>query len=357
MITLQILIFFVVFWGVLTNNTCKTKRAKYSLFLIGAFIPIWYVHSMVDPSSLKDLSVYQEVFVSTIRMPWDAIPNHWAHEAGGVNIELGYLYFNKIIGLFTSNFTLFLWIFSFIMLYAYFKSIKKYSPYPIMSVLILLLVPYGQSLFVIRQHMAMALAFLSIEFIIERKLMVFLFIMAITFFSAHHSCIVFFPLYFLYGLNGKKLLMVMITSMGLITVFWSVFTFISIYLDYAWYAQNSDENSTSNLSTFIQSLLYFILYIYSLKKEIFTEGINKLCFCILALAVFLNWLSIGTNFGRLIMYYNIFVILSVPLSLKYLRKKQHRYLIGFSIIILLLVALMYGSAGEDYKTLKLLPLF
>lgn len=355
MTTLLILLFFVVIWGLLTHKTCKTKRTRDSLFIIGAFIPMWYVHSMVEPT-LVDLPIYQEVFTSIRRTSWKEIPNHWAHEGFGYSIEMGYLYLNKIIGLFTSNFTLFLWIFSFFLLYAYFKTIKRYSPYIFISVLILLLMPYGQSLFVLRQHMAMALLFSSIPLIIERKLILYLLVLSVVFYAFHHSCIVFFPLYFLYGFKGKRLIWALIISMGLIAFFWSFITIISIYFDYEAFAMESDSKLT-NVTTFIQMLLFFVLYICALGKDVYQNGINKICFCALAISVFLNGMSMGLNLGRLTMYYNVFVILSVPLSMKYIRNMQLRYIVGYSIIVLLLIQSLYGSNCQFFEEMKLLSLF
>ncbi len=350
------LFFLILIWGSFTYNPHIKNSRKNAKFLIGAFIPMWYVHSMVNPNSLKDLPTYQEIFLSLRGGSWGEVANHWSHGVGDFNIELGYLYLNKIIGLLTSSFTVYLWLFSFFMLYAYFKCIKEYSPNLLLSILILLLMPFGQSLFVIRQHMAIALMFASIPFIINRRLIPFLLLFAITFFSFHHSCIAFLPMYFLYGLSGKKLIWVLAISMGLIVSFWSALVVISFYLDYGWFAQTSDVG-TANVTTFIQFLLFFLLFIFTLGKEVFVDGLNKLCFCVLAIAVFLNFMSVGANFGRLTLYFNIFAILSVPLSLKYIRNKQIRGLVGFSIILLLFVMLVYGSAGNEYKTLELLPLW
>lgn len=356
MTTLICLIVFVAIWGLLVYNSNTKKRVKNSLFLIGSFISMWYVHSMVDPNSILDLPTYQEAFTSIRRTPWKALPNHWAHETGGINMEMGYLYFNKIIGLITSNFTFFLWIFSFVMLYAYFKTIRKYSPYVFLSVLILLLMPYGQSLFVIRQHMAMALLFSSIPLIIERKLIPFLLVIGVIFYSVHHSCLVFLPVYFIYGFKGKRLIWALIISMGIIASFWSIITLISIYLDYeAFTMESSSEHA--NVSTFIQMLLFLVLYIFALGKDLVQDGINKLCFCILAISVFLNGMSLGLNLGRLAMYYNVIAILSVPLSLKYIHNAQLRYVLGLSIVLLLLIQALYGSNSQYYEDMQLLSLF
>ena len=356
MVTLKILFFFVVLWGLLTYSTCKNKHTKCLLFLMGAFLSMWYVHSMVDPNSLPDLPTYKEVFSSLDRIQWKNITNHWAHQGYGYSMELGFLYVNKIIGLLISNFTVFLWLYSFFMLLAYFKTIGDYSPNAFLSVLILLLIPYGQSLFVIRQHMAMALLFSTIPFIIERKLLPFLLIIGVTFFTFHHSCLIFLPLYFIYGFNGKRLIFVLGVFMLLVSFFWSTISLIGIYLDYESFVMEAGDE-LSNVTTFIQFSLFFLLYVFLLGKDVFRSGINKLCFCTLALSFFLNGMSMGLNLGRITMYYNVFAILSVPISLEYLRIKHFRYIAAGVIIILLMIQMIYGSNNQYFEKMRLLSFF
>ncbi len=333
------------------------KNRKDVFFLLVSFISMLYMHSMVSPQSMPDLPVYKDVFDSVrILRDWNAILNHWAHEGFGYNMEIGYLYLNWVIGQLTSSFTVYLWIYSFVMLYAYFKTIKQYSPYIYVSILILLLMPYGQSLFVIRQHMAMALLFSSIPFIIERRFISFLLVISFIFFSFHHSCLVFFPLYFLYGFNGKRLILALIISMVLIASFWSFLSLISLYLNYETFAMES-SSELSNVTTFIQMLLFLILYVCALGKKVLENGINKVCLCALILSVFLNGMSMGLNLGRLTMYYNIFAILSIPLSLTYIRKIQIRYMIGFCVIILLIIQTVYGSNSQYFEDMQFVSLF
>lgn len=356
MVTLQILFVIVVLWGILTYSTCRIKRTKCLFFLIGAFLFMWYVHSMVDPNSLPDLPTYNEVFTSLVRIPWKNIPNHWAHQGYGYSMELGFLYVNKIVGLLISNFTVFLWIYSFFMLLAYFKTIRNYSSNAFLSVLILLLIPYGQSLFVIRQHMAMALLFCTVPFIIERKLIPFLLIISVTFFTFHHSCLIFLPLYFIYGFNRKRLILALGVFMLLLSVFWSAISLIGIYFDYESFIMEAGDE-LSNVTTFIQFSLFFLLYVFLLGKDVFKNGINKLCFCSLALSVFLNGMSMGLNLGRITMYYNVFAILSVPISLEYMRSKPLRYIAGGVIILLLMIQAIYGSNNQYFEKMRLLSLF
>ena len=185
MTILIIQIFFVaLFGGIVKPHSWKSQRAN--VFMLITFLSMWYVHAMVEPNSMPDLPTYKLVYESIGETRWGDISNHWAH----INMELGYLYLNKALSLISLNYTFFMWVFSFLILFPYMYTIKQYSPYVIISVLLLLLIPYNQSLFVLRQHFAVAVCFASIPLIIERRLIVFLIVMALSFFF-HRSVLVF----------------------------------------------------------------------------------------------------------------------------------------------------------------------
>lgn len=343
--------FFIVVGGVIIYNSPIKKRQKDTLFVGVAFVVMWYIHSMVDPSSLPDLPIYKEVFESIGVTEWKHIPNHWAH----INMELGYLYFNKLIYLVITSFTVFLWIFSFLMLSFYVYTIKNYSPYIVLSVLLLLLIPYNQSLFVIRQHMAVAIYFSTIPLILNRKLIPFLFVAVVAFFI-HRSSIVFVPIYFLLAFDGKRLVYALFTSIIVIYLLWQmVLSFSVLSFDYEWFAEKSERST--NLTTLIQSVLLYIFYIYTLRKEIFVNKINKLMFCILSLSVFTNFMSLGFNMGRITIYFNVFNILAIPITLTYIKTKFIRNVIGASIILLFFIQMMYGGNHQYVESMQLLSLF
>ncbi|MBO4587475.1 MAG: EpsG family protein [Bacteroidales bacterium] len=351
---MEILIFqliFIALWGGLVYKIMYKSPQKNALFLSVAFFSMWYIHSMVNPDTFNDLPKYREVFNSIGITQWGRISNHWA----AVDMELGYLYMNKLVYKLTSSFSVFLWIYSFIMLILYFRTIDKYSPYLVLSVLLVLLIPYNQSLFVIRQHMAVAIYFASIPLILERKLFSFLLVAILAFFI-HRSSIIFIPVYFLYFFNGRRLVYVLLSFIVLFVVFWGSITVLSAsFFDYGWFAQQAEGRT--NISTFIQVLMFFLLYVFALGKSVFNIGINKLIFCILFLSLFFNGISIGLNIGRMAIYYNVISILSIPISLKYIKSTVVRSVISVTIVLLLFVQMIYGSNSQYYEKMELISFF
>lgn len=327
------------------------ERIKKRIFFLLSFSSMWYVHSMVDANTFEDLPTYKEVFESICITPWNKVPTHWAT----INMELGYLYFNKIIGTIFPSFTFFLWIFSFWMLFFYFRTIKYHSPYVTLSILLLLLIPYNQSLFVIRQHMAVAIYFATIPLILKRKLFKFLLVALATFFL-HRSSIMFIPVYFLFGFDGKRLIVALAAAVLLVLMEWGLIISLSASLfDYEWFT--TEAEGLTNLTTFVQILLFYLIYVFSLKKAIFESNINKLVFCVLTLALFVNTISVGINIGRMGLYYNVFSILSIPISLKYIKSKYLRVVIGWTIVLLLYIQMSYGSNFQYVERMRLVSLF
>lgn len=347
---LQFLFIALLGWFANPQQQKKNKDGK-SIFLVLSFLYMWYVHSMVDPNTFEDLPTYEEVYYSIGVTEWSKIPNHWAH----INMELGYLYLNKLLFYVCPSFTVFLWVFSFFMIYYYMRGICKYSPYIVLSILLYLLVPYNQSLFVLRQHMAIAILFASIPLIIDRKLKHFLFVSFFAFFI-HYSSICFFPIYFIYNLKGKRLIYLLCGGLVVMYFLWKILlTYMAVSFNYEWFAEETD--GLTNITSFVQSLLILLLYIFALRRSVFDEGINKLLFIILILAMFTNLMSVGSNIGRMTIYFNVFIILSVPISLLYIKKKVVKNVIGYSIVLLYFLQMVYGGNRQYIENMQLLSLF
>ena len=166
------------------------------------------------------------------------------------------------------------------------------------SILVLLVIFFDQSVFVLRQHLSIAVVMLSIPAVIDRKFWKFAVIMTIAF-LLHKSSLIWAFVYFFYGVEKKWKL---ILSLGLVTVALSfIFGHLSTFneqlsLGYASYIDGKKAGQ-SNLVSFIVSLSIFIPYIVIMKDKIWSVGINKLS--TLSIYIFVIMSFIGTNLSLL----------------------------------------------------------
>ncbi len=315
----------------------KTKKDK-EIYLMVCFIIVVYVHSMVNVDTLPDLPHYKEAFKETFNLPWIKCLS-W----GNVNykIEPGYLLFYKAVSVISHNFQFFLWINSFVLLSLYFIMIKKYSPYYALSVLFLLLGPFNQSTFVLRQHLAAAILLASFPFIRDRQQLKFLFVSFLAFFI-HQSALIFIPIYYLYNLNRKNL-KITIFIMG-----------ISLYLEFQailiWGASitkgneiylYTEEGGGMNFKPALLGIFTLFVYWSTLRRHVFDEGINRFLFVLTSVGTVFLIAGVGYEpAGRLSIYFTSCHFLLYPIIFSYMNKAQF----ARNFMLLLFLALGYYGA-------------
>lgn len=188
------------------------NRDQFFLFI--AFAVLYITHAFKDPFSLLDTPEYVDGYIE--------VKNRGIGELmrGGLyslKAEKGYVILTKIISyFFPANQMLFIFT-SFIILLGYYVAFKRYSLIPWLAVLLFVIGGYNQSLFVLRQHMAMSIVLFSYPYIINRRFMPFLFYVLIAFFI-HQTAVIFLPIYFLYGIKKKILIIPIYFMLGFILI-------------------------------------------------------------------------------------------------------------------------------------------
>ncbi len=178
----------------------KSETKKMFYFGI-TFVQITLIHGLVDPDCTPDLGSYEDAWKRFIRLSFfDTIS---FNDGTAESFERGFRAYMKIISYFTHSYHVFLIINSSLMFFLYYIFFKKYSPYFWFSVLLLLLVSYNQSLFVLRQHLSIAVLFLGYPYIINKELKKFSFVVLIAY-ILHNSSLIFYPVYFLYNIKSNK---------------------------------------------------------------------------------------------------------------------------------------------------------
>lgn len=348
LISLDLLYNFILFIVFYSFRTCSgliknrlSQRDFLCLFL--AFIPLIILHAFKKPSSLKDLQVYQSAFEEVGTMTWCNL-----FSQGFVinfSMEPGYVFLNRLVYSVSENVSFLFLIIALILLAAYAISIKNYSNNISLSIFLFVIGPFCQSLFVLRQHLAIAIMLFTIPYIINRNLKRYLIIFFIAF-SIHYTTFVLLPLYFLYGIQSKKKLVLFLIAFFAITKIGMSFFLNSFVAFNGSYTHYLDLDEVANMKVPLLLLGLLIVRLYFLKGHAFDLGINKLLTLITVVGCIFYFCGVGYGpTGRLFTSYAQMMWLILPNTLYYIRNNSNKFL----VLILFAFALYIAYLGQFHE--------
>lgn len=330
----------------------KKASRHASLFI---FFCIFILHSFADIGSLEDLTAYSLGFDEIRRMTmWQCLTT----DVEVCKMERGFSLLLKLFslaGLGLRSFLIFNALFTSVLFY---KTIAKYSPSVLLSSLLFLVIINNQSLYVIRQYLVVAIFFYSIRWVIERKLLNYLIMCAICFFI-HQSSIILIPIYFLYKLDAKHLVLFTILSALLLRFALQIVInyFTSTLVGYSTYVFD-DYSDGQNIIGFYISIVYLLIFVLVLRKNVFQEGINKLLLIASILNCILLFFGVGLNFAaRLSIYFSALYIILVPVILIYLRTNYFRICVVAGSLALNTLMTFYGSVSIEAMNYRFMSIF
>ena len=275
--------------------------------------------------SIKGLHTLNEVI-------WNNIP-----------VEVGYIILNKVASYFSGNYiSLFLMV-SIVIIPIYIFVIVKKAPYPIFSFFIFLFMGVFTSHFnIVRQGIALAIFFIAIFTIFEKK--IFLFLLLIFVGSLFHkSIIITIPFYFIFNFKDGHYKYLFTSLFFLIVI-----VFYNQFVDYisnvtGKYGDYSEKMETVGavFTTLINVISFLWFVIVRKVNNIASKFYDFLCYfyfvnvCFCFSSVVLNIDPSG--FIRIGNYFNQVIILLIPMSLmSFKNKRVGFYLAYFSILIMFL---------------------
>jgi hypothetical protein len=274
--------------------------------------------------------------------------------------DIGYSIINKTFHYVLDNFYIFSAIISFLFICIYSKFIRRYSPYPILSLFLFAIVAYLYGFFLVRQCLATVVVLLGYKSLLEGKKMLF-FVFVLFAASIHNTAILALPVYFVYTYfkNTRK------WRVGLYVgtiLFMLLFNFIAnrIFASYDYYAHYLSSEAETSMPRIIMKLSMCLLYIWSLKKDVYKKDIRFLlliCF-IMNLVIYIGCNGIYGAY-RMRFFFEISEIIGIPMIIYYARNinKQNmniKCLLCVLYIILLCVSannfLMSDNMNSGYKS-------
>ncbi len=315
------------------NKEGGEKRNHYIVF---CFLLIFLLHVGVNPDFI-DLKGYSTGYAEFHKMSFAQVIDH---NSPSLKAEIGWRVMCKFLTYLCPSFFFLLIFVTLLMLSGYYVTVKKYSPMWLLSILLIMVGPFYQSLFVLRQHLAMGIILLSYPHIIKRDWKLsFLYLVFAT--SIHTTALVFTPVYFLYGMKPRNIVVavmaIFVTVLGSLSLLFQSIANLELsgvsYGDY--YLEESEEGSNAKMAGFISAILF--LRVCLLRKDLFKNGPTRLISILCILATLFCWTGIGFIASpRLFMYYTSTLFLILPNTLVYIKQHFIRNVIGAFFFFFLL---------------------
>lgn len=321
------------------NNNNKAKKALFVLtFFQMFFILTFRKHTLgADGEAyfnaffrVKDIS-FQRIFDFNMGSPIHSF-------------ERGFIFLNKLISLFTNNYTVYLGILSLLILLPIFVTIRNYSKLPIFSIFLYISLNFMHfSISGLRQALAFSIIFYACNFLIKRKNFKFLVTVLIAS-SMHNSALIFLIVPLIIKIPINNLYVLIYT-----TTFVTFFIFreqILHLLTLLYYGSGRDAVNTESFNLLlVTTLLFYILLIY--RKTILQKSPeSKYLYGITSLAPILMILNtVSKTALRAANYFFIYMIILIPeLLIRFERKNR---LVLF-IAMLLFLFLYYYFSGRFF---------
>lgn len=253
---------------------------------------------------------------------------------------------------------LFFFINSFICIFLIYKTIKTYSTNPWLSLIFFLCFPllFLNSLSVIRFFTALSITFYGFKYILEKKMLKYLFLVVLASLF-HKSALIALIFYFVryIKLDSFKLFLILITTPFIGGVVNSiVVNFLPKYKFYTQVTQN--QEGTKAIIFFVALAFISIMLMDKITKNDEVAKIYLNSF-ILGVAIYLMFYSQGTMGHRLSLYGTIYSLLLVSKIISLFNHRIERVFIEFLFCLLLVAMFIYTLITGAYTYIPYRTIF
>lgn len=304
------------------------KKKLGGLILAIAFVAMWLVAGLRAVSVGTDTNSYYEFFNFILEGNFsvgDVLnPLHIFDVSGG--FEKGFTIYTYLVSRITGDFTTYLLITYGIIYFSFYKFIKKYSTNYLVSFSIFVSLFFFDSMNIMRQFIALAILTWGFRYILERKLLKYLFVVSLAVLFHQASIVMILP-YILYGRRFTRLsffayIIMAVASLPLVTPIVQILAEGNVR-----YGTYLDKLSVLKLGSFLLvgfylAVLVLSIYLARKRKQTTQDGMftpadtDKLTDLFLhtaALTVSVGIISIlMTGFNRFIEYFALFNLVSLP---------------------------------------------
>lgn len=363
----------ILFFGVIFNSKNSSgfgydsNRKKYIRII--SIIMIFHAglrNQAVGEDTYQYFQLFEDVKTKTWLSIYEEFLNYFKFGEGK---DIGYMFFQKTIQLFTSEFQIFLFIVAIILFSALgnfiYRNTSKLNDTVLAFIIYFVMFYNVFSISAIRQSLALAAALYGYELIKKKKLFPFLILIIIAS-LVHKSVLIFLPFYFIAHLKKERIFLIItfIAFPFVITFRNSIADYLKVAAGYNDYEQ-FEGAGTYNFTAFF----LFISLIALLRRKLIVYNNNQARFYYFAFGLVLillpmSWIHPAAL--RITMYYSIFMLLFIPEilnSFKNVSPKLQRGLYLYSILFFIFLFIQsnwnnpipYGffweemALGENYR--------
>lgn len=328
MLVLLLNILLLLFYGIRIKASPLNPDSQRLLFLAIAFLHLLFLHIFFDKTLFPDLPGYITYF------------NSVSNPQPFVRLEMGWFVLNKILHFISNNSFILIISVSIIMIISYLITIDRYSAIPWISVFLILCTVFYNSLFILRQHLAIPVCLLSIPYIVGRKPFKFALVTLLAV-SLHYSALIWILVYFIYPIKINTGFYIMVIALSVLLYFFMEVILKNLIIltpKIMAYTISNRSGGTGVLKILAVNISTFLLSLYSFRDTSQITGHNKLFLQLIIITICLNALEFfGTSFslfGRLNLYYSVPAVLLIPNALIQIANKKIYYFLLPAICIL-----------------------
>lgn len=344
-IPLIIIYFFIGFF----ENAKPIPEEKRKLRTFVLLIPMWALTAFRADFIGCDTPYYAMGYVDAQFMEGLSNQLLWSR------MESGYVFFRYIFIHYGFSFFVFQIFTTTFIYYSLFRFISKYSPNIGLSCFLFIITcRMFSTMNQTRMWMAIAILLFSVQFLLERKFVKFIFTVFLAYLF-HKSALIFVIMYPLCTLKQKKWVSFMIILGSMVISFlgirfmgWFTDT-VGVYGNYIDNIQFSEDRSTlATTMNLLEVMAFFILFYYtgSFRTEQFCVISDKRKICVeldyymkMSFYIFMGFVIIGLSnniMSRVSSYFSIIMLLMLPASLQRIRGKDS--LVIYALICIMLAA-------------------
>lgn len=338
-----VLILCVLVAGIMSGSLAKTGRDR--IVLIVGCSAIVLLQGLRAASVGVDLASYMPAYARVAALDLGA-------GARLLNYDIGYLYFSKLFSSLGVHPQLYLAIVAAVIIVPIAVVIGRHSSSSWMSLVLYITLGFFVFSFSgLRQAIAMGLCFASVHFVLERKLVPFLLIVALAA-TFHRSALAFglaYPLFQMPRPDARRLSVIL----GGVAVLYllRVPTYALLYRVYGGLSGLPDSTGAFGMLVGM-STVYVLAYVFGRADDRLVCGLSNLLLAAIALQVFADQSNVVMRAG---FYFFLPVILLVPRVIASQEDARARMLVSYVVLVASILFFQWKTAGGYLGVSPYLP--
>ena len=344
------LLFMGLLYEVMNSTTTKLYRrgTPKLFFIIPSFILLFFI-STYRGDFTTDYINYSNLFHTY---------NYYSFSdifTAGFYQEIGYVFLNKLIGVFSTNEIYLFAVTTLIILFGFYHHISRYSVNIWLSILMFVTVgSYYTSFNITRQILAASIIFFGSRFLYERKFFKFVLIVILASLF-HKTALIMIPFYFIlnFRIRFSNIFFVLIGS-SLVFYFFQDLLYLlqnlGIYDNYTDSSYGMTGASVANAVLPIAFALFAI--IHSKKLDSKNNNMHRIWFNATIFYAVINTLSLQIQMiERLSYFFAPYSLLLIPFLFSKMKDKNLRFIYMMVLIALLIIynyAILVDSVFDPY---------